>query len=143
MMPALEQLEAAFLNAKRCKMFASEPEGLLKREDVYCLSRSGVTGARPGLELAHAKMFEELARAGAPPPVLGFGLSQPGHVRAALAKGAAGAISGSAIVRPVEAAGGDPAAEVQGFVRTMKEATRRARAVCSAPCDRETSNVRG
>ena len=51
------------------------------------------------------------ARLGAPPPVFGFGISTPEHVRAALAAGAAGVISGSAIVAAA-AEGGDVAALV-------------------------------
>ena len=46
-------------------------------------------------------LLKALAELGAPPPVLGFGISRPDHVRAALAAGAAGIISGSAIVRLV------------------------------------------
>ena len=63
-------------------------------------------------------MLDALREAGAPPPVFGFGISRPEHVRAALAAGAAGVISGSAIVERV-ARGED----VAGFVREMKAAT--------------------
>ena len=58
-------------------------------------------------------------QAGAPPPIFGFGISTPEHVRAALAAGARGVICGSAIV-DLAARGGDVAA----FVRTLKDATR-------------------
>ncbi|MFL6783919.1 MAG: tryptophan synthase subunit alpha, partial [Sphingomicrobium sp.] len=40
-----------------------------------------------------------------PPPVFGFGISTPEHVRAALAAGAAGVICGSAIVDLVSRGG--------------------------------------
>ena len=63
-------------------------------------------------------MLETLRDAGAPPPVFGFGISTPDHVRAALDAGAAGAISGSAIVERIAAG-----ASVEGFVREMKAAT--------------------
>jgi tryptophan synthase alpha chain len=63
-------------------------------------------------------MLGALREAGAPPPVFGFGISRPEHVRAALAAGAAGVISGSAIVERV-ARGED----VAGFVGEMKAAT--------------------
>jgi tryptophan synthase alpha chain len=56
--------------------------------------------------------------------VLGFGISTPAHVRTALAAGAAGVISGSAIVKIVEQGGADMAASLQSFVAGMKTATR-------------------
>ena len=56
---------------------------------------------------------------GAPPPVFGFGISKPDHVHAALVAGAAGVISGSAIVA-CAAEGGD----VRKLVASLKAATR-------------------
>jgi tryptophan synthase alpha chain len=88
---------------------------------TYCVARAGVTGADRAMELDHAELFATLARHFAPPPILGFGISTPAHVRQALAAGAAGVISGSAIVRLIET--GDLAA-VASFVREMKSATR-------------------
>ena len=85
---------------------------------TYCVARAGVTGAETGMRLEHHVLFGALAEAGAAPPVLGFGISEPTHVRAALDAGAAGVICGSAIVRRI-ANGGN----VTGFVRTMKAAT--------------------
>lgn len=89
---------------------------------TYCVARPGVTGAQDHLSLTHQRLFAELDRLGAPPPILGFGISTPEHVRQALAAGAAGVISGSAIVelatRP------DASARVARFVAAMKEATR-------------------
>ena len=63
--------------------------------------------------------FAKLHNAGAPPPVFGFGISTPEHVRAAIGAGAAGVICGSAIV-DCAARGGD----VEALVRTLKAATR-------------------
>jgi tryptophan synthase alpha chain len=94
---------------------------------TYCVARAGVTGEDKSLSLDHSQLFEALARHGAPPPVLGFGISQPEHVRAALEAGAAGVISGSAIVRRVEENLGNPDAMVDAvsrFVSEMKAATR-------------------
>lgn len=94
---------------------------------TYCVARAGVTGEDRSLSLDHGGLFEALSRLGAPPPVLGFGISSPDHVRAALAAGAAGVISGSAIVRRIEENLGDPDAMVEavaGFVGEMKAATR-------------------
>ncbi|HYD11707.1 MAG TPA: tryptophan synthase subunit alpha [Allosphingosinicella sp.] len=85
---------------------------------TYCVARAGVTGTDREARFDHDVMLGVLRAAGAPPPVFGFGISQPDQVRAALAAGAAGAISGSAIVGRV-ARGED----VTGFVREMKAAT--------------------
>jgi tryptophan synthase alpha chain len=94
---------------------------------TYCVARAGVTGADEQVHFDHARLFETLAKFGAPPPVLGFGIAKPDHVRTALAAGAAGVISGSAIVRLVNAHLGDPGAmadAVKSFVAEMKAATR-------------------
>jgi tryptophan synthase alpha chain len=88
---------------------------------TYCVARTGVTGAERAMELDHGDLLATLDRHLAPPPILGFGISTPAHVRAALAAGAAGVISGSAIVKLVEA--GDLEA-VRAFVAGMKAATR-------------------
>jgi tryptophan synthase alpha chain len=85
---------------------------------TYCVARAGVTGADQEVHFDHEEMLATLRAAGAPPPVFGFGISRPDHVRAALAAGAAGVISGSAVVERV-ARGED----VTGFVREMKAAT--------------------
>ena len=91
---------------------------------TYCVARKGVTGADRPIELDHGALFAALADAGAPPPVLGFGIATPGHVRQAVAAGAAGAISGSALVRLVEE-GASPAS-LSSFVSGLKAATRAA-----------------
>jgi len=88
---------------------------------TYVTSREGVTGADETLRRDLSDLIATLKKYGAPPPVLGFGIATPDHVRAALAMGAAGAISGSAVVRRL-AEGED----VSEFVRVMKAATRRA-----------------
>ncbi len=89
---------------------------------TYCVARAGVTGADTAMQLDHGALFGHLQRHRAPPPVLGFGISRPEHVREALRAGAAGVISGSAIVRLVETAP-DPAEAVRNFVAEMKAAT--------------------
>ncbi|MGE0179811.1 MAG: tryptophan synthase subunit alpha [Sphingomonas sp.] len=92
---------------------------------TYCIARAGVTGAETEAHFDHGRMLAALRAAGAPPPVLGFGISTPDHVRAALAAGAAGAISGSAIVDLVAKGRLDA---VQALVAAMKAATRRRQA---------------
>lgn len=97
---------------------------------TYCVARAGVTGAGEEVRLAHGGLFEALARFGAPPPVLGFGISKPEHVRAASEAGAAGVISGSAIVTLVERDGRNAALAVRSFVASMKESA------CAASCSK-------
>jgi tryptophan synthase alpha chain len=88
---------------------------------TYCVARSGVTGAERAIELRHDALFNALAEFGAPPPVLGFGISSPDHVRQAAAAGAAGVICGSALVKLVEQARHD---HLAARVAELKEATR-------------------
>jgi len=88
---------------------------------TYCVARPGVTGADQALALDHRALFEQLAAAGAAPPVLGFGIASPGHVAEALDHGAAGVICGSALVDRVGC--GEPPAALAGFVAELKAAT--------------------
>ena len=85
---------------------------------TYCVARAGVTGADARGALRPSRRARRAARGRRAAAVLGFGISRPEHVRAALAAGAAGVISGSAIVDLV--ARGEP---VRGFVESMKAAT--------------------
>jgi len=88
---------------------------------TYCVARAGVTGADRRLQLDHKGLFAALTKAGAAPPILGFGISNPDQVAEAIAHGAAGVISGSAIVQRI--ANGASPAEVAAFVRELKGAT--------------------
>ena len=90
----------------------------LSRAYTYCVSRAGITGVHSA-GIFDRSLPQRLAEAGAPPAVFGFGISEPAHVRAALSAGAAGVISGSAIVRLADQG---PAA-VAEFVRGLKDAT--------------------
>lgn len=93
---------------------------------TYLLSRAGVTGAenRAALPLHH--LVEKLKEFNAPPSLQGFGVSAPDQVTGAIEAGAAGAISGSAIVKIIEknvAAPEQMLAELKAFVSAMKAAT--------------------
>ncbi len=85
---------------------------------TYCVARAGVTGTSTTLALDHDVLFAGLAEAGAPPPVLGFGISTPEQVRDALASGAAGVIAGSALVKC-----GADAEALGNLVTALKRAT--------------------
>ncbi|KQB87012.1 tryptophan synthase subunit alpha [Corynebacterium lowii] len=113
---------------------------------IYAVSRDGVTGTEKQSQTTGLReAVEHVARFDGAPILLGFGISQPEHVRAAIQAGAAGAITGSAITRIVEkhcvpdperpshsehgvpaSKVGDPEAlraELGEYVRAMKKAT--------------------
>jgi tryptophan synthase alpha chain len=95
---------------------------------TYLLSRAGVTGTETVAAMPADAMLSKLKSYGAAPALLGFGISKPEHVKAALDSGAAGAISGSAIVQLIEKHLATPATllqELGDFVRGMKAATQR------------------
>jgi tryptophan synthase alpha chain len=88
------------------------------RAYTYCVSRAGITGTHSAGQF-DAGLVERLRALAAPPPIFGFGISRPEHVRTALDTGARGVICGSAIV-DLAARGGD----VGALVRSLKSATR-------------------
>lgn len=94
---------------------------------TYLLSRAGVTGSENRASLPLQHLIEKLREFNAAPPLQGFGISEPGQVKEAIAAGAAGAISGSAIVKIIERNQNDPAtllSELKAFVSSLKAATR-------------------
>ena len=93
----------------------------LGRGYTYCVARVGVTGTAQGPRLAHEDLFEKLRRYGAPPPVLGFGISTPAHIAAAASAGASGAIIGSALVRLADS-DGEPG-RVRSYCESIRVAT--------------------
>ena len=90
----------------------------LSKAYTYCVSRAGITGTHAGGQF-DAGLIDRVKRAGAPPPIFGFGISKPEHVRAALKAGARGVICGSAIVDLVSRREG-----VASFVQSLKAVTR-------------------
>ena len=90
----------------------------LSKAYTYCVSRAGITGTHAGGQF-DAALIGRLRAAGAPPPIFGFGISQPSHVRAALAVGAKGVICGSAFVDLASRHG-----DVARFVGSLKAVTR-------------------
>ncbi|NVD06876.1 tryptophan synthase subunit alpha [Vibrio sp. JPW-9-11-11] len=95
---------------------------------TYLLSRAGVTGAETKANMPVSDMLDKLIQFDAPPALLGFGISQPEQVKQALESGAAGAISGSAVVKIIEENLDDPAKmlnQLANFVSSMKAATQK------------------
>jgi len=90
----------------------------LSKAYTYCVSRAGITGTHAAGEF-DAGLIDRVKQAGAPPPIFGFGISKPEHVRAALDAGARGVICGSAIVDLASRHG-----DVARFVQSLKAVTR-------------------
>lgn len=94
---------------------------------TYLLSRAGVTGTESRAQLPLGHLVEKLNAYHAAPPLQGFGISEASQVREAIAAGAAGAISGSAIVKIIEKNLQQPAVmlqELQAFAAALKAGTR-------------------
>ena len=94
---------------------------------TYVLSRVGVTGTETEAEMTGHKLIHILEKYQAAPAVMGFGISKPEQVKAALATGARGAISGSAVVKIIEKNIDDNdnmLKELTQFISAMKLATK-------------------
>ncbi|MBU3823600.1 MAG: tryptophan synthase subunit alpha [Candidatus Oceanisphaera merdipullorum] len=93
---------------------------------TYLLSRAGVTGTETKAGKPVDTLLATLTKYNAPPSLLGFGISTPEQVREAIKAGAAGAISGSAVVKIIEQHKDDIDAlttALTAFVKEMKAAT--------------------
>lgn len=93
---------------------------------TYFLSRAGVTGAETRANAPATHLIQSLKEAGAAPALQGFGISEPSQVKEAIAAGAAGAISGSAIVKIIENNLNDVPlmlSSLANFVSNLKAAT--------------------
>ncbi|WP_376795161.1 tryptophan synthase subunit alpha [Thermogemmatispora sp.] len=104
---------------------AQEPRGF-----IYCVSLSGVTGARDRLPSHLQSFIARVRRQSAPydlPLAVGFGVSRPEHV-AEIARYADGAVVGSALVNLLERYADDAQAQrkaVQDYVRSLREGSSR------------------
>lgn len=104
---------------------------------IYAISRDGVTGAEKEATVDGLReVVDNINSFGGAPVLLGFGISRPQHVRDAIAAGASGAITGSAIsniiAKYTEHTHPNPGrvtdmdglkAELSDYVRAMKQAT--------------------
>jgi tryptophan synthase alpha chain len=93
---------------------------------TYLLSRAGVTGAETKANMPADILINKLKSFNAAPAILGFGISSPEQVKTAISSGAAGAISGSAVVNIIERNLLDKELmleELSNFVSSMKVAT--------------------
>lgn len=95
---------------------------------TYLLSRAGVTGAETKANMPVSTLLDRLNQFDAPPALLGFGISEPEQVKQAIDAGAAGAISGSAVVKIIENNTEQPdnmLKQLANFVSSMKAATQK------------------
>lgn len=74
---------------------------------LYCVSLVGVTGARSDLPASVGQLVRDVTADSPVPVAVGFGVSQPAHVRAIAEAGAAGVIVASALVDCLGANGRD------------------------------------
>lgn len=71
---------------------------------IYAISRDGVTGTEHESQTTGlSDVVTNITSYGGPPVLLGFGISTPQHVANAIAAGASGAITGSAIAKIIDA----------------------------------------
>jgi len=89
---------------------------------VYVVSLLGVTGARSELHSGLKKLVKKVKAKTRLPVCVGFGVSEPRHVKQLMGMGADGAIVGSAIVSNI--AKGRSPKEIGAFTRTLKKATK-------------------
>lgn len=105
------------------KMAAQEPKGFL-----YCVSLSGVTGARNNLPPHLAEFIQRVygyTKEEHLPIAVGFGISTPEHVGEVIAH-ADGAVVGSALVKLIDSYPEDKQGEaVKQYITSLKEATKR------------------
>jgi tryptophan synthase alpha chain len=88
---------------------------------IYCVSLTGVTGARAALASGLEELLAAIRAATTTPVVVGFGISRPEHVEWLRGR-ADGAIVASALIDRIERAGGDPAPVAAEFVRELRAA---------------------
>jgi tryptophan synthase alpha chain len=88
---------------------------------IYCVSRTGVTGARSEMPTELEALVETIKAASPLPVVVGFGISKPEHV-SFVTRFADGAVVGSALVNIIadHAESGDLVQSAGEFVRSLK-----------------------
>ncbi len=107
--------------AERIRLVAERGTGF-----IYCVSRTGVTGARDELPPDLPDLIARIREQTTLPIAVGFGISRPEHVRA-VAQLADGAVVGSQVVHYLHEYADSPhwATVVGDFVRALKAACQR------------------
>jgi tryptophan synthase alpha chain len=87
---------------------------------VYCVSLTGVTGARRALSSGLGEFLARVRRHTSLPLAVGFGISQSEHVEAVANLGADAAVIGSAIIDLIDRTSPDKRAEaVRQYVKAL------------------------
>lgn len=142
--PFIEAAEAAgvdpiFIAPAKASETTLEGVSAASKGYIYAISRDGVTGTeRKSSTAGLTDVVDNIKRFGGAPILLGFGISSPQHVSDAIAAGASGAITGSAITKIIasycEGEHPDPSTisdmdglkkELSEFVSAMKAATKK------------------
>jgi tryptophan synthase alpha chain len=91
---------------------------------IYYVSKEGVTGEGSSFSAGFAENIAQIRKSTELPVVVGFGISTPDHVKAAIKTGVDGVVVGSAIVRKVEefAKGTASIGDIRAFVKLMTDA---------------------
>jgi tryptophan synthase alpha chain len=88
---------------------------------IYCVALVGVTGARQDLSSTLGDFLGHVRAETPAPLVVGFGISQPAHIRRVAALGADGVIVASALVDVIERSA-DPVAAARAYLAELKQA---------------------
>ncbi|MCW3097039.1 MAG: tryptophan synthase, alpha chain [Chthonomonadaceae bacterium] len=118
-------LDTVFLLAPTSTPIRIEVVSALSTGFVYCVSRTGVTGARQDIPAELTEVVGRIKAHTSAPVCVGFGVSSPEHVRHICAF-ADGVVVGSALVNLIHDHRNDPdlATQVYDFASTLKSATR-------------------
>jgi len=96
---------------------------------IYCVARIGVTGAQQSLPTDLKQLVRKIRQRTDKPIGVGFGISQPEHIRSIVNDvGADAVIVGSALINLIQdslKAGKDPLEVISKRVAQLKKATRR------------------
>jgi len=118
-------LDTVFLLAPTSTPIRIEVVSALSTGFVYCVSRTGVTGARQDIPAELKDVVGRIKAHTSAPVCVGFGVSTPEHVRHICAF-ADGAVVGSALVNLIHSQrdANDLAQQVYDFAASLKSATR-------------------
>ncbi len=118
---AAAELDTIFLlaptsTAERIDLAAGLASGF-----IYCVSRTGVTGARAELPDDLKALVERIRARTSQPIAVGFGVSRPEHVRQ-IGEWCEAAVVGSAVVERIARRGKESVAEVASLVLSLRGA---------------------